>query len=149
MPRKAKKTRMKDGQIQFAWLNYNQKTAELTEEEQELRKENLQARRRMNTQGVQNLMSAVCMQTVEDYKRYRKALAYYANDLMHINVGDKFVSQDKREKIAALQAEIRECEEFFHSEIFGECSGIWDGKKVIEAINRIPRSYDNYLSERR
>ena len=149
MGRATKKINIKNGKIQFQWLNYNQKEADLDEDEQLIRKENLKSREHISTKGVQNLMAGVCMQSVSDYKRYRRALAYYADDILHIKNGDRFVSQERRNKIEALQAEIRECEEFFHSEIFGECSGIWDGKKVIEAINRIPKSYDNYISERR
>ena len=141
MARRCKKTKIVDGEIQFSWLDYDQKKAELTEEEQELRSENLEARQHMNPRGVQNLMSAVCLQAVEDYKRYRQALAYYADDVQNMKSGRKLVPNDRREKIISLQAEIRECEEFFHSEIFGECSGIWNGDKVIDAINQVPRSY--------
>lgn len=149
MGKATKKIKMKNGEIQFQWLNYNQKEADLDEDEQLMRQENLKSRGHISTKGVQNLMAGVCMQAVSDYKRYRKALAYYADDILHMKNGDRFVSTERRNKIEALQAEIRECEEFFHSEIFGECSGIWDGKLVIEAINRIPKSYDNYISERR
>lgn len=149
MGRSTKKINMKNGKIQFKWLDYNQKEADLNEDEQLIRQENLESRSHISTRGVHNLMIGVCMQAVADYKRYRKALAYYADDLLHMKKGDRFVSSERRDKIKALQAEIRECEEFFHSEIFGECSGIWDGGKVIEAINRIPRSYDNYIRERR
>ena len=55
--------------------NYDQKTAELTPEEMELREENLQAREAMDDSAMHRLCATICLSAVLDYNKTRKKRA--------------------------------------------------------------------------
>lgn len=131
------------------WLHYNQTKAELTEEEQEIRKENLECRPTMTQKGVRNLMMGICLRAVVDYRAYRRAIQRYAREIEKIDSGRGFVSKKDRARIKNLREDISECEEFFCGDIFRACTGIHGGKKaIIDAVMRIPSTYDGLLERK-
>lgn len=77
-------------------LIYDQKTADLTEEEMDIREENLQYRPFYRTEGVRALWAAVATRAIRDYNVVRKR-----NDLR-------------------ARTTQEECRQFFNSELFGE-----------------------------
>lgn len=134
---------------------YDQKTANLTPEEQEMRKENLEARDHFGTNDCRKLCAAVCLRAILDYKRMTKKLEQYHEYVDFRNMTTKNarfktkVPKKTREHIEHLQKDIKECEEFFQSDMFTACVGLDGSLDEIKAkIKKIPRQY-NVLLERR
>lgn len=128
------------------WEDYDQKTAKLTPEEQEMRKENLEARGRMNDDGTRQLCAAVCLGAIYDYKKAKKKLAPFMAVW-----GDKswnVVPKPIKKKIEEVEEEIRELEDFFESDMFTMFSATSDREQAVRMIDRIPSSYMTLLERR-
>lgn len=123
---------------------YDQKTANLTPEEQKLRAENLAARESVCFEGVRRLCAAACLRAVIDYRKMRKELAYMeeARALRERIMGYRKAREPKgkktkdksKEVLEHLRENVAECEEFFDSDMFVQCTGL-NGKE--EAIRKI------------
>lgn len=94
------------------YLTYNQQTADLCPEEQKLRKENLEARRDIQIDGVRALWAAVALQAINDYKAVRSRNDIHAK-----------TTQD-------------ECRRFFNSELFGEITNGLDANDVDSQLDK-------------
>lgn len=138
---------------------YDQKTAKLTPEEQEMRKENLEARNNLQKDSIKTLYSAVCLATVKDYRRYIRKLRQcdqllqvykfqQKNDFL-MTLKDRHQLKKKIENaeksIEELKENIEECEDFFDSDVFTTCTGVVDKNEAIRKIMAIPDGYDHVL----
>lgn len=126
--------------------DYDQKTAKLTPEEMELRKENLEARNRMDDSALATLCSAVCLGAIRDYYKARKrrtvAMAPW------VNANPKHVPKSVKKKIEDIDEELREIEEFFDTEMFTTFSGMSGKEETIRQIDKIPRAYVSLIERR-
>lgn len=119
------------------WLCYDQKTAELTEEERALREENLAARSNFSEDGMKRLAASICLSAIREYRKSKRKLAALKNVVRAIENGYPRVSSKTKLEIDYLQASVKECEEFFGSEMFAECTGICDPEEAIRKIDKI------------
>lgn len=119
------------------WLCYDQKTADLTEEERALREENLAARRNFSEDGMRRLAANICLSAIREYRKSKRKLAALKGVVQAIESGYPRVSSDTRLEIAYLQASVKECEEFFGSDLFAECTGICEPAEAIRKIDKI------------
>lgn len=126
--------------------DYDQKTAKLTPEEMELRKENLQAREAMDDSAVHRLCATICLGAVCDYNKIRKKRAA----LLGRWEGKKLrlVPKSVQNKIAGYYGDLREIEEFFDSDMFTTFTGMSGKEEAIRHINKVPRSYMDILERR-
>ena len=106
---------------------YDQKTANLTPEEQAIREENLKCREDMNEKGVRSLMAAVCTRAILDYKKPAACANAMGRSAMAVRT---------------------ECRKFFETDIFKHTTGLHNPEKVVEMIKRIPAGYDRVLEGR-
>lgn len=105
------------GQYKGGYMEYDQRTAKLTPEEQAMREENLAARERgFCDEGVRALYAAVALRAIRDYQQA--------------------IRTEKRCHNPRLEAKLlkSECEEFFDSEAFGDLTGGCGTKEVRHAI---------------
>lgn len=119
------------------WLCYDQKTAELTEDERALREENLAARSNFSENGMRRLAANICLSAIREYRKSKRKLAALKGVVEAIENGYPRVSSKTRLEIAYLQASVKECEEFFGSDLFAECTGICDPEEAIRKIDKI------------
>lgn len=138
---------------------YNQKTARMTEEEQLMRQENLEARKYLQDDSIKTLYAAACLAAVKDYRRYIRKLRQ-CSQLLKVykfqKKNDFFMTTKDRyqlvkriknaeKNIEELKENIEECEDFFDSDIFATCTGVADKDEVIRKIMAIPDGYDHVL----
>ena len=105
------------GTLSYKDICYDQKRAHLTPEEQELRRENLEARKSYSDEGIHRLMCAVCTQAVKSYRDQYKMM-------------QKAGTPDKK------TGEMKICEDFFDSDIFQETVPGLEANEIIEKIKK-------------
>lgn len=136
---------------------YDQKTAELTPEEQEIRRENLAARAHYDAGGIKSLCSVICLQAVKDYPKMLRRLTELKDtaermakkrkkiSLPPIRKSDekkrgpkkKTAEERLRDRIDKLNEDVLDCEEFFDSEMFINCTGVGGKKEAIRKIRKM------------
>lgn len=127
---------------------YDQKTAKLTPEEQLLREENLIARENFAEDGVKKLCTAICLRSVIEYRKMRKRLiAMEQARTMAEQLRMAFPKAKRRvgrprtkeeeDPIEALKRDIAECEDFFESDMFVNCTGFDNREDTIRAILKL------------
>lgn len=135
---------------------YNQKTAKLTPEEEELRKENLEARKHMQDEGVRNLCAAICLNSCHEYRRImRKIRAFDTRDIYTAPIEMKHKGRPRRimsakdeEALNHLLREKKELEEFFGGEMFAFFTGVSSKEEAIRKVMAIPNGYDQVIERR-
>ena len=135
-----------DNDIREFKEEYDQKTAKLTPEEMELRKENLQAREAMDDSAVRKLCATICLGAVCDYNKIRKKRAALISRWGDTKL--RLVPQTIQSKIADYYEDLREIEEFFGSDMFTTITGMSGKEEAIRRINKVPRSYMDILERR-
>lgn len=126
--------------------DYDQKTAKLTPEEMELRKENLQAREAMDDSAVHKLCATICLGAVCDYNKTRKKRAALIGRWGDTKL--RLVPKPVQSKIAGYYEDLRGIEEFFDSDMFTTFTGMSGKEEAIRRINKVPRSYMDILERR-
>lgn len=126
--------------------DYDQKTAKLTPEEMELRKENLQAREAMDDSAMHRLCATICLSAVFDYNKTRKKKAALIGRWGDTKL--RLVPKSVQNKIADYCNDLREIEEFFDSDMFTTFTGMSGKEEAIRRINNVPRSYMDILERR-
>jgi hypothetical protein len=127
---------------------YDQKTAKLTPEEQALREENLIARENFNPDGMKKLCAAICLRSVIEYRKMRKRLiAMEQARTMADRLRGAFPqakrrgrprqNRDEEDPIEALKRDIAECEDFFESDMFVNCTGFDNREAAIRSIMKL------------
>lgn len=126
---------------------YDQKTAKLTPEEQALREENPIARENFAPEGMKKLCAAICLRSVIEYRKMRKRLiAMEQARTMAERLRVAFPKAKRRgrprtkeeeDPIEALKQDIEECEDFFESDMFVNCTGFNDRESAIRAILKL------------
>lgn len=124
---------------------YNQKTANLTPEEQALRAENLAARKDFDPDAVKRLCSTICLQAVLEYRKMRRKLVIMKPTIRfqeecrrERDPRGRKPSPDKpdryTEEYNQLLEDIADCEDFFDSEMFVQCTGLKGREEAIPKI---------------
>lgn len=133
---------------------YDQKTANLTPEEQELRKENLKHRKNMSDDAVRNLCAAICLNSCHEYRVIlRRIRALKMRDMAYtapINIKRKPMRLSKKdeEALEKLMEEKEELEDFFESDMFAILTGVGSKEEAIRKITSIPDGYEHLLERR-
>lgn len=124
---------------------YDQKTADLTYEERQERAENLEARAHWHDSAVKTLCSAICLGTIKDYRRHLRQLRLDEYRMRY----DRLMTRKDKEKlekqIETVRENIKDCEDFFESDMFVICTGVESKEEAIRKILAIPDGYDHLL----
>ena len=118
---------------------YDQKTAKLTPEEQEMRRENLEARERINDDGLRRLCAAVCLNAVGDYTKTKRKLENCKAALRGKNA--RYIPKKTKEAMETYEEDLAEMKEFFESEMFTGIVGMHSAEETIRRISTAPRFY--------
>lgn len=117
---------------------YNQRTAKLDEEDAAIRDENLAMRPHYNLDGIRSLCSMVCLSAVADYPKMLRQREKLMSALrLRLGAKRKKMLENMLEHV---NEDIQECEAFFDSDMFTNCTGFESGEQAIPMI----RSMDIY-----
>ena len=133
---------------------YDQKTANLTPEEQEMRKENLEHRKNMSDSAARNLCAAICLSSCHEYRVIlRRIRAIKMSSAMYTApIGMKRksarLSKKDEEALEKLMEEKKDLEDFFESDMFTMLTGVGSKEEAIRKITSIPDGYEHMLERR-
>lgn len=136
---------------------YDQKTANLTPEEQALREENLMARENFQYDAMKHLSAEISLRAISDYRKMmRKLIAMEQADRIEKKLYNSLDPRRQKKvkpildnpELDKLREDIEECEDFFDSEMFASCTGFANRHDAIRKIMRLtPEKMD--MIERR
>ena len=126
-------------------------------EEQEMRKENLEARKHFMYEPMRHLGAAISLQAISDYRKLkRKLMAMERDDEIEKKLYMSMSASRKKKlkpwtdnpELEELRKGVAELEEFFDSEMFTSCTRFSDRNDAIRSILKLtPGAMD--LVERR
>lgn len=125
---------------------YDQKTAKLTPEEQEMRKENLEARKHFMYEPMRHLSAAISLRAISDYPKLKRKLMAMEHDdeiekrlymSMSASRKKKLKPWAENPALEKLRKDVAELEEFFDSEMFTSCTGFSDRNEAIRSIMKL------------
>ena len=133
---------------------YDQKTANLTPEEQEMRKENLEHRKNMSDSAARNLCAVICLSSCHEYrvvlrriKMFKRSAAMYTAPIGMKRKSARLSKKDE-EALEKLMEEKKELEDFFESDMFTLLTGVGSKEEAIRKITSIPDGYEHMLERR-
>ena len=136
---------------------YDQKTANLTPEEQAMRKENLEARKNMQDDAARNLCAAICLNSVHEYRVILRRIKAFGLRRMNYSAPitakkkrgrPSLVSKKDEEMLEKLMEDKKDLEEFFDSDMFVTFTGVSGKEEAIRKIKCIPDGYEHLLERR-